>query len=493
MGRVRLRLRRLVAEQLESRQMLAADLQCLQNFVMPEDVDSNGLVAPADALHVINFLNSRRSGMTSVPEGKLLDVNGDGSVTPSDVLTIINSLNRHLSGDMRNVASLVPVAKRIGAIEAALASDHLPNGMTADRARHLLSTLKAGGRPELGESALGGRIVVDDVLANVDEKLDRLEKHLASLGVGQDQIDGAIAAIRDDLEAGNGELRDLVELHLRESGIHFQELIESKCESAVIERLPSILERLGVDSELARRVASRTQEILDGGESNIRAAIATALSEHELSLQELVQQQTVDRMLDALEQRLVRIGLVEAEAAALVEKIRADLLASPDLNPREWIRQTLSDGGIDLGKLVVKREREALWNQIAERLRALGAESDQVTALLRDIRNGSESGRPLAWNAIAERVLQLGIDPRRVLPGLPNGSQNNLDVDPRRLMTLIRELDIRPAVLERIVREVINFVQINRRIGVSDLVGIMSDAGLPTATIREIVQRLLRR
>jgi hypothetical protein len=50
------RSRRLLAESLESRQLLASDL-VLHNFVMPEDADASGYVSPLDALVIINQIN----------------------------------------------------------------------------------------------------------------------------------------------------------------------------------------------------------------------------------------------------------------------------------------------------------------------------------------------------------------------------------------------------------------------------------------------------
>ena len=44
-------------ENLERRELLASDFANLHNFVMPEDTDASGLVAPIDALAVINDLN----------------------------------------------------------------------------------------------------------------------------------------------------------------------------------------------------------------------------------------------------------------------------------------------------------------------------------------------------------------------------------------------------------------------------------------------------
>jgi hypothetical protein len=67
-----------------------------QNFLNPLDVDKNGAVEPADALAVIDDLNTVGSRALAAPSGDptlFLDVNGDNSLTPIDALIIINSLN----------------------------------------------------------------------------------------------------------------------------------------------------------------------------------------------------------------------------------------------------------------------------------------------------------------------------------------------------------------------------------------------------------------
>lgn len=82
-------------EQLEKRNLAVADWQ---NSVLPCDVDNSGLVAPIDALMVINTINLRgtRSLTETVasPGSPFYDVNGDDNVSLLDVLVIINAINR---------------------------------------------------------------------------------------------------------------------------------------------------------------------------------------------------------------------------------------------------------------------------------------------------------------------------------------------------------------------------------------------------------------
>ncbi len=67
-----------------------------QNPSNPLDVDNSGTVSPADALDIINFLNTSGAGVLSGTPGNppiYYDVNGDGSVTPNDALDVIDYLN----------------------------------------------------------------------------------------------------------------------------------------------------------------------------------------------------------------------------------------------------------------------------------------------------------------------------------------------------------------------------------------------------------------
>ncbi|WP_197171450.1 cadherin domain-containing protein [Novipirellula aureliae] len=63
----------------------------------PLDVDDNGIVAPSDALRIINFINENPGGKlpsgTVSSFGGFIDVSGDNMVTPLDAVLVINSLS----------------------------------------------------------------------------------------------------------------------------------------------------------------------------------------------------------------------------------------------------------------------------------------------------------------------------------------------------------------------------------------------------------------
>ncbi|MBI2477521.1 MAG: tandem-95 repeat protein [Planctomycetia bacterium] len=88
--------RRLMAECLEDRRLLAVDFNVFHNYLQPTDVNGDTKVSPVDALAVINKLN----GATGAAEGEhdagtpdmKWDVNGDGHVSPVDALAVINDL-----------------------------------------------------------------------------------------------------------------------------------------------------------------------------------------------------------------------------------------------------------------------------------------------------------------------------------------------------------------------------------------------------------------
>lgn len=89
--------RPLAFEQYEPRQLMA---DCgRHNAVLPADVDTDRVVAPIDALILINLLNSNSdrnlcSTNASGEDSLLIDVNNDGWLSPVDALTVINNINQ---------------------------------------------------------------------------------------------------------------------------------------------------------------------------------------------------------------------------------------------------------------------------------------------------------------------------------------------------------------------------------------------------------------
>lgn len=147
--------RRLLVEKLENRSVLASD--CFHNFMLPEDTDGSGSVSPLDALAVINQINSGSTDAANAPTSKLVDVNGDDSLSPLDALSVINYLNAETTdATTTRRSSHIENEKRIEKIERDIERNKLPPNQTLEQARQTLETLKAGGRPELGDRIVNG-------------------------------------------------------------------------------------------------------------------------------------------------------------------------------------------------------------------------------------------------------------------------------------------------------------------------------------------------
>ena len=154
--------RQLRIEGLEKRALLAGD--CFHNVVLPEDTDGSGNVSPLDALVVINQINQANGqtggptaqSTTPAPIAKMVDVNADGTLSPLDALGVINQLNAMTSSPSSRRPSLVEVERRIERIEKVLEEDRLPPSMAREQVMAALETLRAGGRPELGDRIVNG-------------------------------------------------------------------------------------------------------------------------------------------------------------------------------------------------------------------------------------------------------------------------------------------------------------------------------------------------
>ncbi|MEM6365157.1 MAG: dockerin type I domain-containing protein [Planctomycetota bacterium] len=86
------RYRRLTAEHLQSRALLAGDGQIAVEHL---DVNDDLRVTALDALQVINWVDQVSNGLPAPSHSHLApDVNGDGSVTALDALLVINRLSR---------------------------------------------------------------------------------------------------------------------------------------------------------------------------------------------------------------------------------------------------------------------------------------------------------------------------------------------------------------------------------------------------------------
>ena len=94
-GRHHRKHRRLCFERVESRRLLAADMN--RGFE-PMDINEDGDLSAGDALMLINRISRHRNGESSPAPAKM-DLNGDGDITAADVIQIINRLAVKLFGN----------------------------------------------------------------------------------------------------------------------------------------------------------------------------------------------------------------------------------------------------------------------------------------------------------------------------------------------------------------------------------------------------------
>ena len=126
-----------------------ANLFPWHNAANPFDTNATGKVSPADALIVINYLNSGASRIVlrgSAPTFGFLDTSKDNQITPLDALLVINELNRRANGEGEAIA-----AQELLPAQSAVAQDLVWNYMQQmdDRKRQeeLVEILAGEARP----------------------------------------------------------------------------------------------------------------------------------------------------------------------------------------------------------------------------------------------------------------------------------------------------------------------------------------------------------
>ncbi|MFO7901276.1 MAG: Ig-like domain-containing protein, partial [Pirellulaceae bacterium] len=120
--------RNLRAEPLEDRRLLTAlasdsgiEYNSYHNYLIPEDVNSDYYVSPADALSVINDMNTSGSRVLSQDDGdetssvQKLDTNNDGAVSPVDALMVIDTLNAEGENGIQKLVAISLEAQEVDA------------------------------------------------------------------------------------------------------------------------------------------------------------------------------------------------------------------------------------------------------------------------------------------------------------------------------------------------------------------------------------------
>jgi len=280
-------------ESLETRALLAADLLVMHNFAMPEDSDDSGSVSPLDALVVINELN-KPDTTGVIPNSKMMDVDADGMLSPLDALVVINYLNRN-SGDGSENISGVPLEARIAKLEFAIARRQLPEAMTTDDARELLQTMKSGGRPEIGERFVNGKLhtrvevakieterIADELATSVfdaehanraGEFLERFIAKLKAVSIDVQTIETIAVEIKAGIEAKKPLTLDQIKTRLSELGVDVSKLFPASPETPhtppiIGQRIEAIVQRLrfaGVTTEAISTIVTELKASIDAG------------------------------------------------------------------------------------------------------------------------------------------------------------------------------------------------------------------------------------
>jgi Dockerin type I domain len=280
-------------ESLETRALLAADLIVTHNFAMPEDCDNSGSVSPLDALVVINELNQPESE-NAIPPSKMIDVDADGVLSPLDALVVINYINRSTTDGSANPSG-VPLEARVARLESAIAKGQLPEALTIDEAQELLQTMKSGGRPELGERFVEGRlhtrheveqietehiatelapVVVDaEHVSRAAEFLERFATKLKAAGVDAQVIETISGEIKAGIDAKKPLTLDQIKTRLTELGVDVTKLFPASPETphtppVIEQRIQALVERLtsaGVTTEVITTITTELKASIDAG------------------------------------------------------------------------------------------------------------------------------------------------------------------------------------------------------------------------------------
>jgi len=232
---------------------------------------------------------------------------------------VINYLNSK-SPDVSSMPSGVRTENRIARIEAALANFTLPPNMDVMEAQEILDTLKAGGRPEVGERLMHGRILERSEVQRVENERSAV---LVADRVGEDHRDKAIA------ERIEGFAKRLTEAGVTASVIT---TISSEIKAGfdakqplTLDQIKSRLTELGVD--LSKIFPPpRDQDPRDSGEYEHR-----------------------DR-LEAFAKRLRDAGVTEQIVSTMVMELKASIEAGNPLS-LDQIKSRLTELGVDVSKL----------------------------------------------------------------------------------------------------------------------------------------------
>ncbi len=385
-------------ESLESRALLAADI-LMHNFSMPEDCDHSGSVSPLDALVVINELNGPDANL-GIDAARMLDVDADGLLSPLDALVVINYLNQKQVDGVINPSS-VPLSARIARLELAIDSRQLPTDLDVSGAVDLLHTMKNGGRPEIGERFIDGRVhsrmeveqietehIETEHIANelcpivadgehahrANELLMRFSARLQSAGINAEVIETITAEIKAGIEAKTPLSLEQIKTRLTELGVDLSKLFPPRHETPPkpetpphveprIEALIQHLKSAGVTADVVTTIATEYKASIKVGVPLTLEQIRTRLSELGVDVAKLFpvappvpQPNTEPRWTPSVE--LVTGILRRANARPeTIEKVRSAMITAKEsgspLNPSQ-ILALLRESGVQIPDAIAR-------------------------------------------------------------------------------------------------------------------------------------------
>jgi len=212
-------------EGLESRALLAADLVGFAPAVEVDvdmDVNADGVVSPADALHIVNHLGQAESGTGNQME--LADVNRDGAVTGLDALMIVNRLNKVAgNANQRGIVSertdqtsdgtsdvRSQVAELRGNLQALRETASRPNREAVMQLANDVREVRADGQvTDLEREAISASVdaVFESAGVSQDDReavRDSIEEIAQARGVDRDSLAARGERLRSQFQANSG-------------------------------------------------------------------------------------------------------------------------------------------------------------------------------------------------------------------------------------------------------------------------------------------------
>ena len=456
-------------ERLESRAMLAGDLRCDHNAMLPEDANGNGDVSALDALVVINELarsrvNPQGSSQTSLsPRGNMVDVNADGKATAADALVVINRIARERRDG--STESRVSMADRISRLESDIEAGTLPTNLDIVTAKALLVRMQAIAPPQVQATPAvtsvdklvtggSGDVAVDDTDtvddggnpdngmdgsddsvddSNTDETAgDETDSGESPDGSDDDAVDEGADEIDDGSGDGTTDGGDddggVEDGHdCPDSAAHLTRLSE---------RLSQRLAAAGVSAEVVTNVTDAFALAITAGEPLTRADVLKILSDAgvDATVLETLALAGPDGepnkqgvRIDRLEKKLLENGNDPVVVQTLVAEIKAAVDAGTPLTSDE-IKARIEA----LGLTLPTREQHSPIERFAH-LSELLLQNDNdpkvVDGLITELVAAVEAGWPLSRAEVKARIDELGLTfPERVEPQMQTQMLGRLQV-----------------------------------------------------------------